>query len=379
MRAGCISGSPPSPTGCGSWRRGCRWPAAGPEAADAPPEHAPGRRHDVEQRGRPGPVARRDRVPVGRRQRSRLLRRSAQRGCRTMLQPPARQPASARPPPVGRSPCRAGGGARRRLVMVRLLGGRGYWPYGLEQVAAHAVPAVHPAGLPARRRPRRPRAAAAVDAGSRSTRPPVAATSCMAASTMPSRRCASPARLLGHDVAWPSRGRCRTPGSTVATSRHRDWRRPPACWWFLPRAGAERRPGADRRAAAMRSRPRRHGGDRPLRAEPQGRRRCSPDAASSRQQRPGGGAQRDRLRGGAIEGGRRSPGRRRRARAAGDPGRRQRGWLARRRAGPRHRAISPCTSPYPRSTGESAPARSRSRRRASAIRGPRPPSRATGR
>ena len=26
--------------------------------------------------------------------------------------------------------------SRARLVLVRLLGGRGYWPYGLEQVAA---------------------------------------------------------------------------------------------------------------------------------------------------------------------------------------------------------------------------------------------------
>ena len=82
-------------------------------------------------------------------------------------EPAPRQPAAARPPALGRPLCRA----RRRPApgssLVRLLGGRGYWPYGLEQVAACCARARHRAGLPARRRARRPRARRALDPAAR--------------------------------------------------------------------------------------------------------------------------------------------------------------------------------------------------------------------
>ena len=42
--------------------------------------------------------------------------------------------------------------ARARLVVVRLLGGRSYWPYGLEQVARACRRRRHSAGRAARRR-----------------------------------------------------------------------------------------------------------------------------------------------------------------------------------------------------------------------------------
>ena len=51
-------------------------------------------------------------------------------------QPAPRQPAPARPPALGRPLCRAGRVAAPASCWSALLGGRGYWPYGLEQVAA---------------------------------------------------------------------------------------------------------------------------------------------------------------------------------------------------------------------------------------------------
>ena len=81
--------------------------------------------------------------------------------------------------------------ARARLVVLRLLGGRGYWPYGVEQLAAtcraHGVasPASPATTAPTRNsrncRPCRPRPVPAFG--------PISAT---AASRMPCRPCATP-------------------------------------------------------------------------------------------------------------------------------------------------------------------------------------------
>ena len=87
-------------------------------------------------RGRSGPDAGRDRDPVGRRQRTRLPRRGPQE--RLPQDAPSLRLANllelAHPLSVDLHVERVV--AQARLVVLRLLGGRGYWPYGVEQVAA---------------------------------------------------------------------------------------------------------------------------------------------------------------------------------------------------------------------------------------------------
>ena len=81
-----------------------------------------------------------------------------------------------------------------RLVLVRLLGGRGYWPYGLEQVAACcAERGIALACLPGDERAD-PELTRALDPAARGATSAWAAICRMAASTMPSRRCATPPR-----------------------------------------------------------------------------------------------------------------------------------------------------------------------------------------
>ena len=84
---------------------------------------------------RPGPDAGRHRRPVGGGYRDRLPRRGPGQAATGRPEPAPRQPPPARPSlSVDQYVEQVVG--RARLVVLRLLGGRSYWPYGLEQVVA---------------------------------------------------------------------------------------------------------------------------------------------------------------------------------------------------------------------------------------------------
>ena len=239
-------------------------PAARPEARrhrtrpHAPPEHAAGRHgSDVEAAVDLGPDAGRDRPALGGRQRPRLPRRGAGAAA-GRTRPACGWPTCCGSATRSRSTSTSSGSSRMPgWSCVRLLGGRGYWPYGLEQVAAacraHGIPL---ACLPGDDR-------ADPELAELSTVPPEpttgsGATSVTAASTTPSRRCATPPRLIGREAACAepraaAARRALPPGPArrraEATTGHAALRR------VLPGPGPERRPGADRRAARARSRP----------------------------------------------------------------------------------------------------------------------------
>ena len=149
---------------------------------------------------------------------------------------------------------------------LRLLGGRSYWPYGLEQVAAACRARRHPARGAAGRRPARPGARRLVDAAARGLPSPLAVRrprrprQRRAAAAPTPRACSArdepwqePAPLLRAGLYWPGLAR-----PALADLRRR-WRRGAAGRGarLLPRAGPGRRPRGDRRAdrGARRRRP----------------------------------------------------------------------------------------------------------------------------
>ena len=147
--------------------------------------------------------------------------------------------------------------AHAKLVVVRLLGGARYWPYGVEQVAATAARDGIALAVPARRRPARPGA----DATSRPCRrrrgaSPLAATACKAGSRTRRKLLRYAASLIGRDAEWREprpllRAGLYWPGTTHArrsTTCARQWRagRAGRRHRVLSRAGAGRRPRADR-------------------------------------------------------------------------------------------------------------------------------------
>ena len=297
-------------------------------------------------------------------------------------EPAARQPAAARPPALGRPLCRAGGGAgpagrrapagRPRLLALRPRAGRGRLPR--ERGIALAC-------LPGDDR-------ADPELAELSTLPPEALDRLWrylrhGGIDNAEQALRYAARLLGHDVAWrraaapaarralPSRPAGAEPGPAAGGAgwcsigrwcRAAIWRRSTRCCDALAEAGL--------------------GGDRPLRDQPQGRRRGGTlvDEPSPRM-RPGGDAQRHRLRRRCVDGGRRrSAGRRRRARAAGrswPAAARRPGAHGTRGLGPRDLAMHVA---LPEVDGRIGAARGLVQgTRASATRAPRPSSPATGR
>ena len=89
-----------------------------------------------------------------------------------------------------------------RLVVVRLLGGRGYWPYGVEQVAAACRARGDPARAAAGRRPAGPGARRLSTLAAGSLPSPVAVSASTAASTTPAEFLRLRRQPVGRDEPW---------------------------------------------------------------------------------------------------------------------------------------------------------------------------------
>ncbi|CAI8056351.1 Aerobic cobaltochelatase subunit CobN [Geodia barretti] len=110
------------------------------------------------------------------------------------------------------------------MVIVRLLGGESYWPYGVERLTDVCAAHGHPHRVAARRRQ------TGCGLAGRSTLPPEAAetlgaTASMAASTMPGMRSATRRTLIGRESDGARPGRCRARASIGRARRARARRR----------------------------------------------------------------------------------------------------------------------------------------------------------
>ena len=186
-------------------------------SAHASARRQPGHDRRRQRRRRSRPDAGGDRRAVGGRQRDRLPRRGAA---------PPRRSASRAGRACGSPACcgsatttRSISMSRRSLARARsssscgVLGGRGYWPYGVERAGGAGARARHSAGAAAGRRPARRRAAGALDRAGRGAPSPLALSRRGRARPMPSSSCATPRASSAARPRGASRRRCSTPGS----------------------------------------------------------------------------------------------------------------------------------------------------------------------